>query len=519
MHKVLIVDDEPMIREGLKTLVDWEKHGFTVVGVGASGKEAVEKHQELGPDLLLIDIRMPVMDGLQAIEQIRKTDTACHLLILSGYADFNYAKQAIAHSVDGYILKPIDEDELESYIERISAQLKKESEQQLSSEQTTILLREELLQQLSKGKFDAELAASQDLKSLLGAQAKYYQLLLIELYSREHSLTMNATLKKKLTDIVERKQIGWVFSAEPFVGVLLKDYLLQNDSREQIRQWIEDCCGERVRFAAVASEPVRDPEELRQWSEAVAGLLKQRFMLKGQQIHIATLSSDPRQSDDNQRDGLSIDTLAQKLYYMLDIGSKEGVNKALLEASNQICNNESSEQAIKSCWAQLLTIVLNKAATFNPHLSVQEDLKMITALYLAHHYDEMLEQLRERLADLALKLGKSDSSSVMKQMTDFIERHYSENIKLETLADLFNYNSGYLGKMFKNYTGDHFNTYLDQVRIQHAIELLQEGLKVHQVSERVGYANVDYFHSKFKKYKGVSPSSFKNASGKPGADL
>lgn len=514
MHKVLIVDDEPMIREGLQTLVDWSKYGFSVVGIASNGREAVEKHAALGPDLILIDIRMPGMDGLQAIEEIRKTDTVCHFLILSGYAEFDYAKQAIAHNVDGYILKPIDEDELESYVERIGMQLKKQSEQQLNTEQTTVLLREEMLQQLASGQLDPSLAGSQKLHPLLGAPAKYYQLLLIELYSREHSLTRNATLKKKLADIIEKKQLGWVFTAEPYIGVLLKDYLLQNGSREQMKLWIEQCCGTRVRFAAAASEPVREPLELQKWSPAVRSLLKQRFMLQGQHIHLASLEGNAKQAETGQSDELSINSLAQKLYYMLDIGSREGVIKALHEASMQICAHDLSEQAVKSSWAQLVTIVLNKAAMSNPQVSIQEDLSMITALYLAHHYNEMIDQLQKRLTDLAAKIGKSDSMSVMKQMTDFIERHYSENIKLETLADLFNYNSGYLGKMFKNFTGEHFNTYLDQVRIQHAIELLQEGLKVHQVSERVGYANVDYFHSKFKKYKGVSPSSFKSVSGK-----
>ncbi|WP_028611350.1 response regulator transcription factor [Paenibacillus harenae] len=516
MNKVLIVDDEPMIREGLTTLIDWEKHGFAVAGTAANGREAVEKHKELRPDLILIDIRMPGMDGLSAIEEVRKTDAACHILILSGYADFNYAKQAISHSVDGYILKPIDEDELEAYVERIGGQLTRKNEQKENSEQTAALLREELLQQLAAGKLDPGREGSGELAALLGTPAKYYQLLLIELHSREHSLTMNATLRKKLSDIVEQKQIGWVFSAEPFVGVLLKDYILQNGSREEMRQWIEECCGERIRFAAAASEPVREIPMLLDWSAAVRGLMKRRFMQSGQQINMASLTEEQERGE--QEAGLSIEALAQNLYYMLDIGSKDGVDKAMQEASGQIVAYDSSEQSVKSNWAQLLTIVLNKAATSNPQLSVQEDLTMITALYLAHHYDEMLAQLQQRLSELAAKIGKSDSQSVMKQMTDFIERHYSENIKLETLAELFNYNSGYLGKMFKNYTGDHFNTYLDQVRIKHAIELLQEGLKVHQVSERVGYANVDYFHSKFKKYKGVSPSSFKSVPGKPGME-
>lgn len=518
MHKVMIVDDEPMIRAGLTTLVDWEKHGFTVVGTAANGKEAVEKRQELKPDLILIDIRMPVMDGLQAIEEIRKTDTACHILILSGYADFNYAKQAIAHNVDGYILKPIDEDELESYVERIGGQLKKASELHRSSEQTASLLREELLQQLASGKLEGRYRDEQEIKELLGSPAKVYQLLLIELYSREHSLTRNATLRKKLSEVVESRQLGWVFSAEPFVGVLLKDFVLQNGSREQMRQWIEECCGERIRFAAAASEPVREPEDLLRAAEAVRGLLKRRFMLKGQQIHMALASGQDDSFGKEQGDEPSIDSLAQKLYFMIDIGSKEGVVKALQEASEQIGRQNQAEQPVKSSWAQLLTIILNKAATSNPQISVQDDLAVVTAVYLAHHYDEMLEQVKQKLVSLAERVGQSGSSPVMKQMTDFIERHYSENIKLETLAELFNYNSGYLGKMFKNHTGEHFNTYLDQVRIQHAIELLQEGLKVHQVSERVGYANVDYFHAKFKKYKGVSPSSYKASPGKSGSE-
>lgn len=514
MHKVLIVDDEPMIREGLQTLVDWSKYGFAVAGTASNGREAVEKHGVLSPDLILIDIRMPGMDGLQAIEEIRKTDNSCHFLILSGYAEFNYAKQAIAHNVDGYILKPIDEDELESYVERVSAQLQSQSEQRQNTEQSVALLREEMLYQLSSGKLDANTANSHELKTLLGEPAKYYQLMLIELYSREHSLTLNATLKKKLTDIVEEKQIGWVFSAEPYIGILLKDYMLQNGSREQMKLWIEECCGTKVKFAAAASEPVREPAELQKWSMPIHDLLKQRFMLQGQFIHMASLAEERQQAEAKLSNQLSIESLAQKIYYMLDIGSKEGMDNAMQEASNQIIAYDCSEPFVKSSWAQLLTIVLNKAALSNPQLSLHEDLSMITALYLAHHYEEMIAQLQTRLSELAMKTSKSDSLSVMKQMTDFIERHYSENIKLETLADLFNYNSGYLGKMFKNYTGEHFNTYLDQVRIQHAIELLQEGLKVHQVSERVGYANVDYFHSKFKKYKGVSPSSFKSISGR-----
>ncbi|MDQ0112696.1 response regulator transcription factor [Paenibacillus harenae] len=508
MHKVLIVDDEPMIREGLKTIIEWDKHGFVVIGEASNGLDALDKYQALQPDLILIDIRMPGMDGLQFINEVRKNDTTTNFIILSGYADFEYAKKAIGFGVDGYILKPVDEDELETYVERIAGSLKRRGEQQVNSEQTLLLRREELLQKLAGGHLLEEVPADNEAQALLGMTAKYYQLMLIEVYSREHSLTRGDTFKKKLAELIEQKEMGFVFSAEPYIGVLLKDYLLQSGSREQMTGWLTELCGPNARFAAAVSEPVRDWRELQGWAQPVNDLLKSRFMLKGQQIHIATLSEETREVEDDLSQ--IVESFALQLYYMIDIGSVEGVEKALGEAEAKIAAmGGATEQMLKSSWASIVSIVLNKVATANPSLPIQEYLPMITALYLEHHYNEMLGKLQHKLSDLAQRVGRSDASSVMKQITDFIERHYYENLKLETLADLFNYNSGYLGKMFKSHTGQHFNTYLDQIRIQHAIELLQEGMKVHQVSERVGYANVDYFHSKFKKYKGVSPSTYK----------
>ncbi|GJM68636.1 hypothetical protein HMSSN036_08520 [Paenibacillus macerans] len=96
----------------------------------------------------------------------------------------------------------------------------------------------------------------------------------------------------------------------------------------------------------------------------------------------------------------------------------------------------------------------------------------------------------------------------MKRMLDFIDRHHHENLRLEMLAGLFNYSRSYLGQLFKNYTGEYFNAYLDRVRIEKAKELLAQGMKVYEVAEKVGYSNVNYFHNKFKKIAGQSPSSY-----------
>jgi two-component system response regulator YesN len=100
----------------------------------------------------------------------------------------------------------------------------------------------------------------------------------------------------------------------------------------------------------------------------------------------------------------------------------------------------------------------------------------------------------------------------MKRILNYIHKNYNKELKLELLAEIFNYNSAYLGKMFKNYTGESFNVYLDKVRIYKAKEmLLNNDLKVYQVSEKVGFSNIDYFYSKFKKYVGTSPKEFRNS--------
>lgn len=107
-------------------------------------------------------------------------------------------------------------------------------------------------------------------------------------------------------------------------------------------------------------------------------------------------------------------------------------------------------------------------------------------------------------------IALSGTDNVIKRLNAYLEKNYNKDIKLETLAKIFNYNSAYLGKIFKKEMGESFNNVLDKIRIENAKRLLLEtDLKVYQVSERVGYSNIDYFYAKFKRYVGISPKEFK----------
>ncbi|MDQ0064089.1 response regulator transcription factor [Paenibacillus harenae] len=512
MYKVLVVDDEPAIRQGLLKIVDWNALGFCVVGDVSNGKKAVACHKELSPDLIVIDIRMPVMDGLQAIREIRKTDGDCQFLILSGYADFAYAKQAIEMNVSGYVLKPIDVEELKAELLRIRSSLDRLSDHGLSGTQADALREELILKLIAADPADAsELEGA--LKPLTGFAGEYKQIMLVEAEDLSLAGLGNLeSIKTRWLEAAKAEGLGYGFQTGPYVGFLLKEDLSRPSAISLWTRFLQDACGTNTSFTAAAGRIAHKLADVRQSYEGALGVLKSRFLLAARQIHIETetdLSHFASAPDKNVPPNL--EALALKLCYTLDLGRIEGVAEVLEETGRALIAFDSSETAIKSGLVQVLSVALSNLSVHHQSVNVQDYAPLLAELYLHSHYDGVMSSVHSQLAELAGRLGGGGSLNVVKQVMDFIQRHYQENLKLEIIAEMYNYNRGYFGRMFKQHTGDSFHSYLDKVRIQQAIRLLGEGHKVYEVSERVGYPNVDYLHYKFKKYVGVSPSSFKGA--------
>ncbi|MBD0384251.1 response regulator transcription factor [Paenibacillus sedimenti] len=511
MYKVLIVDDEPTIRAGLQTLIDWEHYGFKVVGDAMNGREALSKYDELAPHLIIIDIRMPVMDGLQVIEQIRATDTSCRFLILTGYADFEYAKRAILGRVDGYILKPVDEEEMIAELVRVHKHLQKQDELENITAQSASRRREELIQALLAADTVQLQLPSADLEGLIGASKGGYQVLLIQPATTQASDSrLYSTIKQGLIDKFESAERGVVFSSHSCLGILLKEPVADARARRTVYSEIRSCLPE-ISFHVAIGSAVKQIKDVSVSFQEAAELLTYHYLCADELIvrHNVNLDGDHPAIPD-------MASLAEKLYYAIDLGNRESLERLLERTGAELVACDRSESGLKTNYAQLTSLALNKLAGQNDktYTIVQDSMSIIAQIYVQPNLAALQACLRRQLCDLASRISGSGNEPVLKQVMDFIERHYAENLKLDTLAELFNYTSGYLGKIFKNYTGAHFHTYLDQVRIRKAIELLGEGLKVHQVAERVGYANADYFHSKFKKYVGESPSSYKGKAAK-----
>ena len=156
MYRVIIADDEPVIRRGLRETIEWDALGLEIAGEAADGTEALELIREIRPEILITDIRMPEMDGIQLIREVRELEMNVKITILSGYSDYDYLKAAIRLGVDNYLLKPIDNDELIANLRNTVSEIEKEAAASLQIRQGTNLLRSNTLRRLVAGYISQE---------------------------------------------------------------------------------------------------------------------------------------------------------------------------------------------------------------------------------------------------------------------------------------------------------------------------------------------------------------------------
>lgn len=511
MIKVLIVDDEPKLREGLRAFIDWGAYGYEVVDTAANGNEALDKYQRSHPDLVLADIRMPGMDGLQLIEKLRRQDPLLHILILSGYADFSYAKKAMTQRADGYLLKPVDEDELKDYLWKIKLTIDEEKSSQQWKHVTDEWNREALIQSVLTGEDEDDTATLCERADKVGICGKSFQILLLTAQIEgDAEAEMNVLARKTLVRLFEETGRGWGFAIHAKLGVLLKEPLLSVELGGIYRELAAELTGAGIRFSAALGEKVGCLTEIRESYRTACELVRHHFFLDQGTI----LTPEALQAGTAKVTGSSTEELGEQLYYAVDIGNRDAVKSVLHRLGEAYRAEGATENEIKSRYVELLTTIYGKALKQSPELQHRgkEFSDGFSKIQKAYSILELNGQAERLLQQIMNQLGEDGKHREVKIMLDLIHRNYSDNLKLETLSGIFNYNSAYLGKLFKNTTGEYFNTYLDKVRIEKAKSYLEEGLKVYQVAEKVGYTNVDYFHSKFRKYVGTSPSAYRKQS-------
>lgn len=506
---VLIADDEKIVLEGLKHIIDWDELGFSICQTASDGKDALDKILSLNPDLVLLDIRMPKMNGVEVVQSAVEHGYSGKFIILSGVTDFKLAQTAMRYGVDFYLTKPIDEDELEQAVISVRELIRTESKNQTFYAQYRDRARQGILQDIMKNTCDY---ARLDLDDL-HLNANIYQVVAYENYNQEYFYqTWNFADLIRVTnqdnnsfDVIELEQRRIIllkgdFAISKFEN-MLKHYRVAPQKGSPFDS-VFLAYGQKV-------SRIRD---IHLSYDDVCSLCDHRFFCQENQ-HI--MGYEELYQTDNIPSDIgtgSAPVCAQRIADYIQAHNQMLITNTLKELSESLRHSAMEITAIKHYLIDVYILVKQKIMQAYPNVDIPflANASAIDLIERRYYLYEIISFLAEQFDMWTHSVGYSSGENVLDEVLYYIHRNYRENLKLETIAPLFGYSSSYLGKIFNKKLGINFNTYVDNVRIEEAKKLLEENtLKVYEIAEQVGYSNVDYFHKKFKKVTGTSPAEYR----------
>lgn len=513
MYNVLIADDEAIIREGLKCIVDWHDLGFVIEGEASNGADALTFMETKNPDVVLLDIRMPKMLGLESIKLARKHGFSGKVIILSGYSDFKYAQEAITCGVEHYLTKPVDEDELEEILISLKKELDKTHALEDTTEHFKLKARETVIRDVITGNFKMNSSTLNE----LGLSANIFQIVVYEKFS--HAQNDAAYRFSDLLRVTNHDfhSFDSITIAYKEVVLLKGSYAIQkfNDFLERYNRETRPQKDSPLDTLFLAyGHCVSSIEEIRDSYKEALTLLDHRFFCEQAQ-HTLGYMDLPHYEDEP----FLIDTPVLNYYAETLTGYIQSFNRNMLaqtlhELEANLYQCKDSISAIKlflaDLYLQIKETIHHLYHTMDiPFPSNSSIIKFMESRFYLY---EIILFFTEQFETIMNSIGTSSKDSVLDDIIHYIEFNYASNITLENIAPLFGYNSSYLGKIFSKKMGENFNSYIDHIRIEHSKKLLRsKSLKVYQVAESVGYRNVDYFHIKFKKYVGQSPAEYRKS--------
>ena len=517
MYKVLIADDEKIIRMGLRGIIDWEDLGFEVLWEASNGADAVKIIKEENPDVVLFDIKMPKMHGLEAIKTVRDGGFKGKIIILSGFSEFSYAQEAIKYQITAYLTKPVDEEFLVDNLKKIKEELDKEKVIETSIDSYKEKARRSILTDYVLGNISDDEIDAEDLDLKSG----HYQVIIYEKYSSN-----DEDMAYDLSDVLRvTSKAGEVFEAlrlDDNNVFLLKGKRPIENLNHLMNKYYEELPPEKNSpldtIFITCGSVVKNYKEIPKSYREAYDLMQHRFFCDESQHFM--LIDDYKNEDEKQTLVMTREDILEKYTFYLSnqiqAFNRNKIAESLTDLKNTLYNADFSVEEEKKILVDLYLNIkesMSKLADSYsiPFIANSEAVNFIDKSYYLY---EILQFLTEQFDMIMTSIGYSSRDSIIDDVLFYIQHNYSKNITLENIAPLFGYNSSYLGKIFSRKVGVNFNTYLDKVRIEHSKEiLLNSKTQVYKVAEMVGYRNVDYFHIKFKKHTGKSPAEFRKTNG------
>lgn len=544
MLKIFLAEDEVVVRETIKRMIPWEELGFELVGEAADGEMALPLLIRQQPDLLITDIKMPFMDGLTLARLAKKEIPGLKVVILSGYDDFNYAKQAIGIGVEDYLLKPITKNAL---IERLSEIRSRYEHEKTQKEYYEKFQREMQAYEKNSSRdfFEALVGGSMDMMEVykraeklgLDIVAEAYNVLIFTMNcdedfsgQRDEYSSWEAESLELLENFFAGHSSAMLFRSNIFsYGVLLKGQreTIEENTRasvDEIRKILSRQDGRREWFLAVG-QSVDRLSQIQKSYHTASRAFSQRYLYDENILYYDEMET-------MEHPGGQAETEDNAYLQKVDVNA---LNPAILQKFLSNGLQEETENFVKDYFyaigqEPMESLVFRNYVILNVRFSVISFIKGLgcdtnemesadTEEVLAESGKNMESAIAyaKKMISQAIEIRDQNSGnknrSILKTVVDFIDSHYmDEEISLNTVANVANVSSNHFSALFSQNMGQTFIEYLTTLRMNKAKELLRcTGMRSSEIAGEIGYKDAHYFSYLFKKTQGMTPSDYRKA--------
>jgi two-component system, response regulator YesN len=533
MKKVLIADDEFLVRVGLKTTINWEENGFQIVGEAKNGKEAIELFQKHDPDILLTDIRMPVMDGLELIQTLKKMKKNLKAVILTHYDDFGYAKEAIKHGASEYILKSdLSDENLLEVLKKLSEEIEAEGTSESQSTNKDIkesfnveLYMDDLLKQIVL----SNIKSGDDLDQILTGHEKifkynsyvFFTFVLEDIsgtsYEKDKELFLK-TIKNILNQVFDEMYFEYSLFIENSEITCLLNVSISDDNAHYAKT-IFNC----ILMFKKNLKQFLDIElsvgisEISNFINSLVNLLKQSRIA---QKHCFF---EP------------IGIVAFKEEMLMRVDAAPQINLEIVKGFVKVLSSEQIVVYIETIFTRLMVLkqigwvkdifidFLSFAKIISNELNLKSEPALNETKFSYDNFDRLhsIDAVKHYIIDIYCSIvdylsGKKQDkySYIISKSINFIKQNYHKNIALTDAAEYLEISKSYLSLLFKQETGINFTAFLTNYRIETAKKLLvSSNYKIYEIAEKVGFENPYYFSKVFKEVTGITCKEFKRDAG------
>lgn len=524
MIKVLIADDEQRFRLYMQKVLDWEALGFTIWGIASNGEQAMEMLEEGKPDIALLDINMPRMDGLSLTERLREISPNTRVIFITGYSEFEYARRALKLGVHDYLLKPFSKDELVKVLLPMKEAIKKERESRKAYLQERKIIRDELLRKLIRMEAEDSGEYREKLEQLgVDLSASCFRVSIIELDRRKDSLIKKEDVElwkfgignilEELGEAEEGQQILFL----NHTGDIVSLFSGSRESMEEVPKLMERLLGlvNDLLGLSVTIGVGRTGEGLESVSQSYRNALvclQDKFVGGGGRV----ISYEKYCAQGHKADFYRMD-LNEQLLICLRKNEKEQVTKILSGAEKEMERNHYSPDYVNAAVMGILSVCLSYIVEMRGDIGeiLGNDFSPYQELQRMESMEESFAWLRGifwKTADYFHRPRSRRADEIITEVEAYVQQHYADfELTVEDIADAVFLDISYIRKIFskhKNYT---LQEYITSVRMKAAKGYLEEGIhSVAEVGEMCGYIDAGYFGRCFKKYYHVTPKQYVN---------